>query len=472
MHAMLNVWLGGNLAGQLHRNEDRTVEFVYDDAYAHDPASTPLSLSMPLTGVGYGPDVAGPWIENLLPEDSEQRTRWAAHFNEVESDPFTLLRHMGADAPGAVQILPEGDAPSDEHGAVPLSEAEIAQRVRGIAATGRAWVPSTEGEMPRFSLAGQQAKFALARSDGQWLEPTGNTASTHIIKPGMQGITSHGNDDQAVEFVTMRAARALGLRTAQVAIEYFDGVPAFVTTRYDRLASQTVVQRIHQEDFCQALALPSSRKYQSDGGPAIHDIARVIRAHSSQPEADIEAFARAIAFNFLIAGIDAHAKNYSLLLAGGQVRFAPLYDLISVHGLYDTHAVYHRAKAAMRYGKEYALRSIGSRNLARTADQLGMGRDVFFDILTEQARLLPAAMSQALGDLPELNISDRVRNMPHATADFSATVLKNLDLREPGEQYRPSFLLRAQRGLWIPGHWSQGTWIPGRYRARAAGTVL
>jgi len=31
----------------------------------------------------------------------------------------------------------------------------------------------------------------------------------------------------------------------------------------------------------------------------------------------------------LIAGTDAHAKNYSLLLAADQVRLAPLCDIVS-----------------------------------------------------------------------------------------------------------------------------------------------
>ncbi len=35
-------------------------------------------------------------------------------------------------------------------------------------------------------------------------------------------------------------------------------------------------------------------------------------------------FAGALAFNWLIAGTGAHAKNYSLLLSGSQARHAPL----------------------------------------------------------------------------------------------------------------------------------------------------
>jgi hypothetical protein len=41
-------------------------------------------------------------------------------------------------------------------------------------------------------------------------------------------------------------------------------------------------------------------------------------------------FAGALAFNWLIASTDAHAKNYGLLLAGRQIRLAPLYDIASI----------------------------------------------------------------------------------------------------------------------------------------------
>jgi serine/threonine-protein kinase HipA len=40
-------------------------------------------------------------------------------------------------------------------------------------------------------------------------------------------------------------------------------------------------------------------------------------------------FFDALMVNWLICGTDAHAKNYSLLLAGRQVRLAPLYDVAS-----------------------------------------------------------------------------------------------------------------------------------------------
>ena len=87
------------------------------------------------------------------------------------------------------------------------------------------------------------------------------------------------------------------------------------------------MQRIHQEDMCQALGLMPGRKYQQDGGPSIADVVSLIRRVSSNPNTDVDRFLDANAFNWLIGGTDAHAKNYSLLIdAGEEVRLSPLKD--------------------------------------------------------------------------------------------------------------------------------------------------
>jgi serine/threonine-protein kinase HipA len=45
-------------------------------------------------------------------------------------------------------------------------------------------------------------------------------------------------------------------------------------------------------------------------------LTELLREQSSNPEEDVQSFVDAIAFNWLIAGTDAHAKNYALLLGG------------------------------------------------------------------------------------------------------------------------------------------------------------
>lgn len=465
----LDLWLDGKHAGKLHRGHAGDVEFLYTEQYAHDLSTTPVSLSMPKSRLGHGPHAAQAWIENLLPEGDEVRTQWARHFGEHSTEAFDLLSHMGADAPGSVQIVPEGAEPSTAGELRPLTNTEIAHRIRSITSSNAPWAPSSQ-ENPHFSLAGQQSKFALSRLGESWFEPTGAMPSTHIVKPGMQGVRTPAMDDQATEFVTMRAAKFLGLSTASVDIINFDNTPAFVTTRYDRITRGADTLRLHQEDFCQALSVVSHRKYESNGGPGIADIAHLITQYSSHRAADRLSLAQSLAFNLLTAGTDAHAKNHSVLLVGNNVRLAPLYDLISGHGIWPAKTLTHRGKTAFRYGKEYALAKITGRNLVRTADLAGIDRQHFIDLILKLADQLPDALSQALAQLPDIPVSDLVHALPENTEQFSRMIVHAIDLAEdlqlPHYRRRPQGL-SVRADLWVPGHHGPHGWVSGHYRERS-----
>ena len=86
--------------------------------------------------------------------------------------------------------------------------------------------------------------------------------------------------------------------------------------------------RIHQIDFCQALNLPSSRKYEHEGRPGLAACFDVITRYSAQPAKDRLNLISWTIFNFLIGNADAHAKNLSLLLTLGGISLAPFYDLV------------------------------------------------------------------------------------------------------------------------------------------------
>ncbi|WOH75521.1 HipA domain-containing protein [Bradyrhizobium sp. NDS-1] len=95
-------------------------------------------------------------------------------------------------------------------------------------------------------------------------------------------------------------------------------------------------------------------KYQIDGGPSPADVIELLRTYSTDRVADVDTFVDALGFNWLIAGTDAHAKNYSLLLAGGpHVRLAPLYDIANIlpHDDVDLQKI----KLAMKIGGDYKL---------------------------------------------------------------------------------------------------------------------
>ncbi|MGR4010832.1 HipA domain-containing protein [Leucobacter sp. 1207-22] len=471
---VLDLWLDGKHAGSLMRGTTDEVEFSYEDAYFSTHGATPLSVSMPLVQQHHGPREVMPWLSNLLPDAVEVRDRWAAKFGETRNDPFTLLRHMGQDAPGSVQVVPQGAEPSQLGSKSQITDARIAERIQEIIEDPDHWVDDSDEDQSRFSLGGNQGKFALAQVDGQWFEPNGRMASTHIVKPGMVTVQGHTNAEvQAVEFVTMRASRQLGLTTASVEIEDFNGLPAFVTQRYDRLTSpEGAVTRLHQEDFCQALSFLPSRKYEEHGGPTMADMLAVVDGHSSPRWRDNDriALARLLSFNLLAAGVDAHAKNHSLILSGNLVRLAPAYDLISAHGMWNADRVRFKSSAAVRYGKERPYRQITGRNLARTADTLHMDRREFHDQLVEMQRRLPSALDAAVDELPVEMLTDRVKRMAERETEFGMEIssrMTSADIADTPVFNPPSNRTSDRHNrVWVPGQLKNGLWETGSYRNR------
>ena len=475
MADMLDVWLDGRFAGKLMRGETDLVEFIYDEDYGTGRNTTPLSASMPKTRRAHGPDAVMPWLSNLLPDAEEVRSRWAAKFGERRTDPFTLLEHMGEDAPGSVQIVPADTLPADAGELSPLSEREIARRVRAILDDPDHWVDDSDDDESRFSLGGNQGKFALAQIDEQWFEPNGRAPSTHIVKPGMVLKSGHTDDHiQAVEFVTMRAARALDVRAAKVEILNFDGERAFVTTRFDRrVTSDGTVNRVHQEDFCQALSVYPSRKYEEDGGPTMADMVQLVGDTSSPSYRgkDRVELADLFVFNLLVAGVDAHAKNHSMLHVGEATRLAPAYDLISAHGFWDADRVAFKSSAAVKYGKERKYRQISGRNIARAADVLGMSRKTMVTTIAEMTSRLREAFEAAVAEVPTEMVTDQLLTMPTRVQTFAEEFARRAHSEDLSLSALPRFqgphaARQFPSRTWEPGEWRSGRWITGRYVGR------
>ncbi len=469
--AELDVWVQGSYSGRLYQG-DAIVQFNYDDSYRR--ARTPsLSVSMPKSRANHGGNVVGRWIDNLLPDNDEVRERWAASFGERRATAFNLLRHMGADCAGAVQVMPCDASPDSDEGSAPVSDAEIELRLRALRQDDTAWNFGTHGG--RWSLGGAQGKFALARTgDGGWEEPTGRAASTHIFKVG---IHRFANGDTA-EFVTMRAAELLGMPVAAAELRRFGAETAMISRRYDRqVDAHGVVGRLHQEDLCQALGLSRALKYQSDGGPSVESISELLTVHVDPRDlaASREMFAQALVYNWLTAGTDAHAKNYSLLHIGSRIRLAPLYDLTSLALLLPAKDVYCEGKLAMKLGGEYAVRAIEARHLRRTANEVRLDPDWVLATAERFTAALPEAVEQALEeahaatstDEPRdrfiLGISARVKAVgkvlaasPHESASSSTTTRPRDVDRVP----------RAGGASWVAPHMRGGKAVEGHWRKR------
>jgi serine/threonine-protein kinase HipA len=320
----LEVYLHGQHAGTLaHTKGD--VTFTYLESWRAFSGAVPLSLSMPLARASHPAGVVMPFIDGLLPDDDDVRRRWQRTFGETRSTPYALLRHTGLDCAGAVQICPPGVDPGgmSDGDRVGLSEAEIADHLRQLRRDPTAWSFADHGG--QFSLAGAQSKFALALRDGSWERPSGNLPTTHIVKPEIAGLDASALN----EHLCLEAARRLGINAATSRFLTFQDQAALVVDRYDRRFVGDNVQRIHQEDLCQALGYYPAERYENEGGPGIMATCELLRRAAPPVVAtdSVKRFLEANAFNWLIAGTDAHAKNYSILLssteAGGGGRAPP-----------------------------------------------------------------------------------------------------------------------------------------------------
>jgi serine/threonine-protein kinase HipA len=438
----LVVLLDDRIAGAVTRLSGGRLRFDYDEEYRASASSTPLSVSMP-TSVRSHPDgTISPWLWGLLPDNDAVLRRWSRDFH-VFTSPFSLLSTpIGHDCAGAVRFATL-DAVEDvlaTPGSVAwLTEKEVAQRLRDLREDTTAWLG--HDFTGQFSLAGAQAKTALFNLNGRWGVPSGAAATTHILKPAVAGFDDHDLN----EHICLDAARRAGLVAARTSIARFDSESAIVVERYDRRPRDGRFVRIHQEDVCQALGIRPARKYQNEGGPEPRDVARLLRSVMPPPAADdaVLRFFDALAWNWLIAGTDAHAKNYSLLLASRQVRLAPLYDIASALP-YGTHE--RKLRLAMKIGGDYRVYPIHNAwpNAAR---ELGLDPELAVERVFALALRAPEAFSESAGapDVVKLDGSLPAR-LVDLVAERCERCIKILDSSAPTDRPVPDDPVAAAVG--------------------------
>lgn len=398
----LTVVLDDAIAGTLTRLSGGRLRFDYDQGYRERATPTPLSVSMPTQVRSHPDNVVTPWLWGLLPDNEAVLSRWAREFHASASSPFSMLgTPIGHDCAGAVRFAAPDD-PSEvlaRPGEITwLTDDEVAHRLGDLRRDATAWLGREFAG--QFSLAGAQAKTALLHEDGRWGVPSGSLATSHILKPAVAGLDDHHLN----EHLSLDAARRVGLVVARTRVAQFGEESVIVVDRYDRRVVEGRLVRIHQEDVCQALGVQPSRKYQNEGGPSPKDVAQLLRAVMPPRVADeaIWRFLDALAWNWLIAGTDAHAKNYSLLLSAGQVRLAPLYDVAS--GLpYDIHE--KKLRFAMKIGGDYRVFPYHT-TWARAAKDLGLDPDRVLERVGDLATRAPDAVADA-ASAPEVKSLER-----------------------------------------------------------------
>ncbi|RZS76832.1 serine/threonine-protein kinase HipA [Phyllobacterium myrsinacearum] len=409
-HVPLNVYLNSRLVGVLRRESTGAIDFHYARDWLDWPSTFPISLSLPLREDRYIGAPVAHVFDNLLPDSDRIRNRIAERVGAAGSDAFSLLTALGHDCVGALQFLPEPIAPgaAGDISGRPIGDDDIASLIANLATA-----PLGMGQDAdfRISIAGAQEKTALLRQDGRWFKPVGTTATTHILKPQI-GRLPNGidlSDSVENEYLCLKLLAALGLPAAQAEMADFGGRRTLVVERFDRVWTKDGrLLRLPQEDMCQALSVPPTRKYQADGGPGMHEIINLLKG-SDTPDVDIAAFLRASILFWMLGATDGHAKNFSLFLSpGGRFRMTPLYDVLTAQPSLDTGQIpRNKFKLAMSAGnnRHYAIHRIMPRHFMQTAEHAGVGiptvRAIFEDIAANAERQVEAAVALLPKSFPE-----------------------------------------------------------------------
>jgi len=403
----LVVLLNGEQVGIVGQGRDGQLAFLYDRRWRERDDAYPLSLSMPLALERHPDEVVRAFLEGLLPDKANVLERWGRELHVSPRNPFALLTHVGEDCAGAVQLVARDRLPlvltsGDEH-IEWLSEEDVAERLRD--AIDRDGTGRLAGDQGHFSLAGAQPKTALFHDGHRWGIPAGRVPTTHIIKPPAQKDLD-GFDIN--EHFCLKLARELGLSAPESSIETFGDITAIVVERYDRLrTTDATVARLHQEDACQALGVSPLGKYESDGGPGAPEIVNLLMRQSSDASTDVGAFLDALALNWVIAGTDAHAKNYSVLISPEAVRLAPLYDLLSALP-YATRLPYKQLKLSMRIDREYHLWKVRERHWQGVASMCDLDPQPLVQRVAELAQAVPEATRVTAAGVREEGINHEI----------------------------------------------------------------
>jgi len=381
MSNRLAVWWDGRVTGCLYLGPDGDTQFAYDAAWLADATAPVLSFSLPKQAEPFNRRACQPFFGGILPEEG-QRTAIARALGVSADNEFRLLEYLGGEVAGALTLLPEGETPPLRSAAAPkvLNDDDLVQLLDHLPMR-----PMLAGEDGlRLSLAGAQSKLPVLVIDGQIALPAPGQPTSHILKPPIARFAGTTEN----EYFCMSLARAVGLEVAPVEMRTVGERSFLLIARYDRATGPAgELTRLHQEDFAQALGVPSHRKYASEGGPNFPDCFALLRRAATRPPRDILRLLDAAIFNLIIGNADAHAKNFSLLHKGGAITLAPLYDLLSTV-LYPQLS----AKLAMKIGGKAVLDDIEARHWERFAADAQLGAPFVRNRVVQLCEAVIAAM--------------------------------------------------------------------------------
>ena len=392
MNRILEVWLLGQSVGQLIQADGR-LSFSYSPRWLQSPSAQPLSRSLPLRPESFDDKATRPFFAGLLPEGDKRKLVAMALQVSPQND-YALLNGIGGECAGAVTLLEHGQQPTglpSEQYVRWLDDGELIAILDELPR--RPMLAGKDGL--RLSLAGAQDKLPVVFINGHIGLPKQNTPSSHILKPAISAVEGSVYN----EGLCMALAMRLKLSVASTSIRRVADRVYLLVERYDRLRQPDgSLQRLHQEDFCQALGVAPEYKYQNEGGPDLTQCFDLIRKATRPSAPQVLRLLDYVIFNALIGNHDAHAKNFSLIYTRRGTVLAPLYDTLST-------AVYANLtdKMAMKIGSKYKFTEVQKQHWEQFAQAAGLSPVQVKKRILTLASLLP---SEAVSLRHELTTQD------------------------------------------------------------------
>ena len=408
----LEVYLCGRLAGRLRQDATGYLAYAYEPSYAGDPASRPLSMSLPLRLEEFTERECQPFFAGLLPDSDLVRKTLAERFAIDRGDDFGLLSNLGRDCAGAVVLMrPQSGPPSEsaDRWIEPLDAPALAALIEGLPERP---LFAEEGDI-MLSLAGVHDKAAVyVDRDGTVHLPHKGFPSTHILKVDIKFLPN----SIRTEFFCLKVAKDMGLPAPAVTLGAAEGHIYMLVARYDRAIRLDAerrlldIERLHQEDFCQASGVLPRIKYEKQGGPGLATMFRLLKRASTNPAREVGKLLGYAMFNFLIGNPDSHAKNYSLLYHAATTELAPIYDVNNA-AAFRSHYKQQVPRLAQSVGGQRDPTQLTKVHWNAMAAEVGLNPRLVRSRLADMARMLPvrvharrAKLLGSLADCPELDL--------------------------------------------------------------------
>ncbi len=374
----LEVWLFADRIGTLALVEGQ-LNFWYMAEWLKRPNAVALSSSLPLQSEPFADHKTRPFFAGLLPE-GQMRRLIAQQFQVSGQNDFALLDHIGGECAGAVTFLEPGQSlhvPAEGGEVQWLSDEEVIAILNEL--PHRPMLAGKNGL--RLSLAGAQDKLPVVVDGDRIGLPRNGAPSSHILKPAIHAV----EDSVTNEGFCLALAEAMQLKPARSRVHSVLGRQFLLVERYDRTHdAEGHLQRLHQEDICQALGVVPEMKYQNEGGPDLAQCFELVRRVTRPSAPQVLRLLDYVVFNALMGNHDAHAKNFSLLYTGKVPVLAPFYDVLST-------AVYPSLtpRMAMKLGSKYKFSEVQARHWDQFAQAAGLSVAQTRKRILELARQLP-----------------------------------------------------------------------------------